>query len=201
MHLHSSLLVAYLALVVGLGFGLLAVRAPRPVRLRLMRAARRWCARRDWSARCSSSPACPPRWSPCTSQERPRARQRPRRYGRRCENGPSPSRSSADSTPSANSRCCRGAVGLAELTPAQRRLDQFQLEQPRIVRSADDVDAGVEELRRRDAEVVGRGGQRGVADVPQLEVRLGGPQRLLGVRAGVVERGASFPAAAGSAPW
>jgi cytochrome c oxidase assembly protein subunit 15 len=36
VHLHSSLLVAYLALVVGLGFGLLAVRAPRRVRLRLI---------------------------------------------------------------------------------------------------------------------------------------------------------------------
>jgi cytochrome c oxidase assembly protein subunit 15 len=34
VHLHSTLLVAYLALVVGLGFGLLAVSAPRPVRLR-----------------------------------------------------------------------------------------------------------------------------------------------------------------------
>ena len=35
VHLHSSLLVAYLALLVGLGFALLAVRAPRPVLLRL----------------------------------------------------------------------------------------------------------------------------------------------------------------------
>jgi cytochrome c oxidase assembly protein subunit 15 len=35
VHLHSSLLVAYLSLVVGLGFALLAVRAPRPVLLRL----------------------------------------------------------------------------------------------------------------------------------------------------------------------
>lgn len=35
VHLHSSLLIAYLALVVGLGFGLLAVCAPRAVRLRL----------------------------------------------------------------------------------------------------------------------------------------------------------------------
>ncbi|WP_163760800.1 COX15/CtaA family protein [Mycobacterium botniense] len=35
VHLHSSLLVAYLALLVGLGFGLLAVRAPRPVLARL----------------------------------------------------------------------------------------------------------------------------------------------------------------------
>ena len=35
VHMHSSLLVAYLALLVGLGFGLLAAGAARPVRLRL----------------------------------------------------------------------------------------------------------------------------------------------------------------------
>ena len=35
VHVHSSLLIAYLALLVGLGFGLLAVHAPRRVRLRL----------------------------------------------------------------------------------------------------------------------------------------------------------------------
>jgi cytochrome c oxidase assembly protein subunit 15 len=35
VHAHSSLLVAYLGLLVGLGFGLLAVHAPRPVLLRL----------------------------------------------------------------------------------------------------------------------------------------------------------------------
>jgi len=35
VHAHSSLLVAYLSLLVGLGFGLLAVHAPRPVLLRL----------------------------------------------------------------------------------------------------------------------------------------------------------------------
>ncbi len=35
VHAHSSLLIAYLALLVGLGFGLLAVRAPRPVLVRL----------------------------------------------------------------------------------------------------------------------------------------------------------------------
>jgi heme a synthase len=35
VHMHSSLLVAYLALIVGLGCGLLAVGAPRPVRVRL----------------------------------------------------------------------------------------------------------------------------------------------------------------------
>jgi cytochrome c oxidase assembly protein subunit 15 len=35
VHAHSSLLIAYLALLVGLGFGLLAVHAPRAVLLRL----------------------------------------------------------------------------------------------------------------------------------------------------------------------
>ncbi|WP_390887926.1 COX15/CtaA family protein [Candidatus Mycobacterium wuenschmannii] len=35
VHAHSSLLIAYLTLLVGLGFGLLAVRAPRPVLIRL----------------------------------------------------------------------------------------------------------------------------------------------------------------------
>jgi heme a synthase len=35
VHAHSSLLVAYLSLLFGLAFGLLAVRAPRPVLLRL----------------------------------------------------------------------------------------------------------------------------------------------------------------------
>ncbi|MBP2452661.1 cytochrome c oxidase assembly protein subunit 15 [Mycolicibacterium lutetiense] len=35
VHMHSSLLVAYLALIVALGFGLTAVRAPRPVMVRL----------------------------------------------------------------------------------------------------------------------------------------------------------------------
>lgn len=36
VHAHSSLLVAYLALIVGLGFGLLAVRAGRPILRRLV---------------------------------------------------------------------------------------------------------------------------------------------------------------------
>ena len=35
VHLHTSLLVAYLSLLVALGFALMAVRAPRPVLLRL----------------------------------------------------------------------------------------------------------------------------------------------------------------------
>ncbi len=36
VHAHSSLLIAYLALIVGLGFGLLAVRAGRPILRRLV---------------------------------------------------------------------------------------------------------------------------------------------------------------------
>ncbi|HXY63663.1 MAG TPA: heme A synthase [Mycobacterium sp.] len=36
VHAHSSLLVAYLSLLFGLAFGLLAVRAPRPILLRLV---------------------------------------------------------------------------------------------------------------------------------------------------------------------
>ncbi|MCV7226852.1 COX15/CtaA family protein [Mycolicibacterium komossense] len=36
VHAHSTLLVAYLALLVGLGFGLVAVRAARPIRTRLV---------------------------------------------------------------------------------------------------------------------------------------------------------------------
>ncbi len=35
VHAHTSLLIAYLALLIGLGFGLLAVHAPRPVLMRL----------------------------------------------------------------------------------------------------------------------------------------------------------------------
>jgi cytochrome c oxidase assembly protein subunit 15 len=35
VHAHSSLLVSYLALLIGLGFGLLAVGAGRAIRLRL----------------------------------------------------------------------------------------------------------------------------------------------------------------------
>ncbi len=72
------------------GFALLAVRAPRPVMLRLGRAAWRWCALRDWSAPCSSSPVCPRRWWPSTSPVRPPAPRPPPRYGRRCESGPRP---------------------------------------------------------------------------------------------------------------
>jgi heme a synthase len=44
VHLHSSLLVAYIALLIGLGFGLLAVGAARPIMLRLGVLAALVCA-------------------------------------------------------------------------------------------------------------------------------------------------------------
>ncbi|HEV7359771.1 MAG TPA: heme A synthase [Mycobacterium sp.] len=44
VHMHSSLLVAYLALLIGLGFGLLAVGAPRAIMLRLGVLAALVCA-------------------------------------------------------------------------------------------------------------------------------------------------------------
>ena len=44
VHIHSSLLVAYLALLIGLGFGLLAVSAPRAIMLRLGVLAALVCA-------------------------------------------------------------------------------------------------------------------------------------------------------------
>jgi cytochrome c oxidase assembly protein subunit 15 len=44
VHMHSSLLVAYLALLIGLGFGLLAVGAPRAIMLRLRVLAALVCA-------------------------------------------------------------------------------------------------------------------------------------------------------------
>ncbi|MCV7390211.1 COX15/CtaA family protein [Mycolicibacterium porcinum] len=44
VHMHSSLLVAYLSLIVALGFGLTAVRAPRPVMIRLAALVALVCA-------------------------------------------------------------------------------------------------------------------------------------------------------------
>jgi hypothetical protein len=81
-----------------------------------------------------------------------------------------------------------GPRGPVELPPTQRRLDEFQLEQLRIRWPAEHVDARIQQLGLGDPEVRGRRGQRRVADVPQLEVRVGGSQRLLRVAAGVVGR-------------
>ena len=97
VHMHSSLLVAYLALLVGLGFGLLAVGAARAILLRLA-CCWPWFACRPPSAPRNTSPGCPPPWWPSTWRARRRAPRPPRHYGRRCESGPSPSRSKADST-------------------------------------------------------------------------------------------------------
>jgi len=43
----------------------------------------------------------------------------------------------------------------------------------RIGRATDHIHPGVQQLGDIDAQVHGRGGQRRMADVPQLEVRLG----------------------------
>ncbi|EUA08958.1 cytochrome oxidase assembly domain protein [Mycobacterium xenopi 4042] len=103
VHIHSSLLVAYLTLLVGLGFGLLAVHAPRRVLLRLGVLVLLVCGQ-ALIGTVQFFAGVPPRWSRCTSRERRCAPRAPPRYGRRCESGPSPNRSSADSTHSANCR-------------------------------------------------------------------------------------------------
>ena len=66
VHMHSSLLVAYLALLVGLGFGLLAVGAAAGRSCCGWACCWPWCARRPPSAPRSTSPASPPPWSPST---------------------------------------------------------------------------------------------------------------------------------------
>ena len=92
VHAHSSLLVAYLALLVG--WASACWRWVPPGRSWCGSACCwRWCARRPPSAPRSTSPECPPPWSPCMWRAPRRARPRPRRYGPRCESGPSPSRS------------------------------------------------------------------------------------------------------------
>ncbi len=105
VHMHSSLLVAYLALLVGLGFGLLAVHAARPVLTRLGRAGR-----------AGRSPGHARRGAVLHRRAR-RAGGLPRRGRRglhrrhrgamgvdaRADRGRT--RSRADSTPSANTRC------------------------------------------------------------------------------------------------
>ena len=110
VHMHSSLLIAYGALLVGLGCGLLAVGAARgdhgaprcaagpglrAGRRRdhaiLHRGARR-AGRRPRGRRCGVHGGHSALWASMRA---------------RCENGPSPSRSKADSTASANSRWAR----------------------------------------------------------------------------------------------
>ena len=134
VHVHSSLLVAYLSLVVGLGCGLSAVGAPGRY-WSPRRAAGAWCAPRPPSAPCSTSPGCPPPWSPSTWRARPPAPRRPRRYGPRCDSGPRPSRSRADSTPTANCAGRGSRVSGVEPPPAQRRLHQLAVPPARFVAS------------------------------------------------------------------
>ena len=109
VHMHSSLLVAYLALLVGLGFGLLAVGATRAILLRLGVLLVLVCAQAAvgtaqyftgvpaalvavhvaGAAACTAATAA--LWA-------------------RCESGPSPSRSRADSTASAKLRWASSRV-------------------------------------------------------------------------------------------
>ena len=91
VHMHSSLLVSYSALLVGLAFGLLAVRATRATMLRLTVLLALVFAQAGWARR-STSPGCPQFWSPFTSPALRPARQPPRRCGRRCASGQASSR-------------------------------------------------------------------------------------------------------------
>ena len=201
VHLHSSLLVAYLSLLVALGFALLAVRAPRPVMLRLGCARGLVCAQGlvgtvqfftgvpaalvaihvAGAAACTAATAA--LWASMRERAEARAGQ------------------GLTSTPTRELALPAARVVGVELPPAQRRLDELEFQQLRIVATADHVDAGIEQIGRVDVEVCRGGRQRGMADVPQLEVRVGRRQRLLGVGAGLVERRRCCPAAAGSAPW
>jgi len=73
------------------------------------------------------------------------------------------------------------------LPPAQRRLHQFQLKDLRVAPVTDHVDPRVQQLADVHAEVDGSGRQRGMADVPYLEVGVGRGKGLLGVCPGLVE--------------
>ena len=181
MHLHSSLLVAYLALLVGLGFGLLAVHAPRPVLMRLGVLLALVFAQGLRRAPCSSSPGCPPRWWPCTSPARPRAPRPPRRYGPRCESGPSPSRSRADSTPSANSRWAEVARGRRRAAASPATAHEIEFQQVGIAGAADRRRRGRKAARRRRCPARSAAAcERGMPDVPQFEV--GVDRRLRAVK-------------------
>ncbi|AMC50264.1 antibiotic ABC transporter permease [Mycobacterium tuberculosis variant bovis BCG] len=106
VHMHSSLLVAYLALLIGLGFGLLAVGATRAILVRLA-VLLALVATQAAVGTTQYFTGYPPPWSPFTWPVPRRLRRPPPRYGRRWENGPSPSRSNADWTHSAKSRWAR----------------------------------------------------------------------------------------------
>lgn len=112
VHLHSSLLVAYLALIVGLGFGLLAVRAARPILLRLGVLLVLLCAQAAVGT-AQYYTGVPAALVAVHVRGRPRAPRPPPRYGRRCDSGPRPSRSQADSTASANRRCAASRPGVS----------------------------------------------------------------------------------------
>ena len=202
VHMHSSLLVAYLSLLVGLGFALLAVHAPRPVLTRLGVLVALVAAQGLRRHACSSSPASRRRWWRSTSRARRPAPPPLRRYGRRCDNGPSPSRSRADSTPSANSRCraprsasssCRQPRdGSTSSSSSSVRLAAVHRSHRPGRRAA--------RWRRCPGGRPRRPAPRGPTS-HSSKSGFGGRKRLLGVRAGRRRTPAPHRAAAASAPW
>ena len=109
VHAHSTFLFIYLSLLVGLGAGLFAVYAPRSIMRRLLVLVLLVMAQGLLGA-VQFFTGCPPCWSPFTSPVRRPAPRPPPRYGRRCDSGPSPRRSRADSTSTAKARCCSSRV-------------------------------------------------------------------------------------------
>ena len=129
VHAHSTFLFIYLSLLVGLGAGLFW-HAP---------CRGRSCGGCAWS-RAAGDGAGSARRRPVlhrprralvrfTSPVRRACTAATARYGRRCDSGPSPRRSRADSTSTREgARCCSSPGSLVELTPAQPRFDQLQFE-------------------------------------------------------------------------
>ncbi|EUA32706.1 cytochrome oxidase assembly family protein [Mycobacterium xenopi 3993] len=169
VHIHSSLLVAYLTLLVGLGFGLLAVHAPRRVLLRLGVLVLLVCGQALIgtvqffagvpaalvAVHVAGATLCTAGTAALWASMRERA---------------SPNRSSADSTHSANcrSRSPRAVSAVRSTRAVARRGRVAQACRPRGHRSRP---RGIEQLVRLDADLVSRGPQRGMPHLPQLEIR------------------------------
>ncbi len=133
----------------------------------------------------STSPGCPPRWSPSTWPALRRARRPPPLYGPRCENGPSPNRSKADSTASANSRWARLRVSASNRRQPSDGSTSCSSTKRAPLRCA--------RAYSNSARLRGRGGQRGGADIPELEVGFGRSQRCRRTRATACRRGRPAP--------
>jgi cytochrome c oxidase assembly protein subunit 15 len=165
VHVHSSLLVAYLALLVGLGFGLLAVHAPRPVRLRLGVLVALVFGQGllgtvqfftgvpavlvafhvAGAALCTAATAA--LWASMRERAEPeplQSRLHPQ-YELPLRSGPG---------------------GVVEQVPAQSGRNEVDVDEEDRTWFSDDVDAGVEQFGRADSHPVGDRVERGVADIP-----------------------------------